>query len=530
MKHVLKIFTVLALSLCLILFASAETVASGTCGSNVTWTLDSEGTMTLSGSGDTTDYFSYETSHRPWDDYKSKIKKIVIENRVATITRDLFLGLGNLEEVYISPSVSLIGQDAFGYCAKIKAFYVDEKNAFYSSEDGVLFDADKTVLIQYPAANPRTEYTMPNTVTKLETMAFYKAKKLVNITFSSSLKQTSYRAFSGCSSIKEVVLPEGLEKLSLGSFEYCSLLEKIVFPSTIKTIAGGSFAYCTSLKEFTFPQITDIYNGMFEGCTALKKVVLPEGITEIGSYMFYKCAALTEVYIPDTVKLIDEYAFAGCRKLDVKIPSSLTKIENGAFLNCKSLKSISVPSGVTRISQSAFSGCSSLVEVTLPDNVTVIEDYAFKNCTSLRRFVSLATYGVPTTSQMDLDIQDKAFEGCSSLVTVYLDAYNPRFYSYTVFNGCEALADIYIRGEKDDVSYRSLKYLETQKGVRIHFNHESMPTFTPDYNGSGKVDTVDVLLCLKESLNAPGSLSIDIDGDGKTTLLDIMHQIKLATI
>lgn len=63
--------------------AKAEYVDSGTCGDNLTWTLDDEGTLTISGNGAMTDWSS--TSFIPWYYYCSSIKKVTIDNGVTRI-------------------------------------------------------------------------------------------------------------------------------------------------------------------------------------------------------------------------------------------------------------------------------------------------------------------------------------------------------------------------------------------------------------------------------------------------------------
>ena len=90
---------------------------SGNCGDNVTWTLDAEGTLTISGSGATKDYLSNDRS--PFD-HKTDIKKVVINNGVTSIGYCLFLYCSNLTEVSIPNSVTSIGGGAFYQCPSLK--------------------------------------------------------------------------------------------------------------------------------------------------------------------------------------------------------------------------------------------------------------------------------------------------------------------------------------------------------------------------------------------------------------------------
>ena len=78
-KRIFCFIVVLCLMLCNLTFA-AEIERSGTCGENLTWTLDSNGLLTISGTGDMTNFVSI--SYTPWQPYNEKVKKIVIEDGV----------------------------------------------------------------------------------------------------------------------------------------------------------------------------------------------------------------------------------------------------------------------------------------------------------------------------------------------------------------------------------------------------------------------------------------------------------------
>lgn len=93
---------------------------------------------------------------------------------------------------------------------------------------------------------------------------------------------------------------------------------------------------------------------------------------------------ITEATIPDGVTRINDKAFADCRSLmTVSIPNSVTEIGNYAFLGCRSLISINIPRGVARIGEYAFANCASLMSLAIPDSVTKIDWNAFIGCPSL---------------------------------------------------------------------------------------------------------------------------------------------------
>ena len=117
-KRVLSIavslFTVLLLSICLSATAlAADVVASGSCGTNVTWTLDSDGLLTISGTGAMQDY---SIGFEPWHRERGNITGIKIADRVTSIGRNAFYDCSNLTEVKLPDSLIGIGESAFRNC------------------------------------------------------------------------------------------------------------------------------------------------------------------------------------------------------------------------------------------------------------------------------------------------------------------------------------------------------------------------------------------------------------------------------
>ena len=130
----------------------------------------------------------------------------------------------------IPASVTNIGSWVFDYCSALTAIHVAEGNTAYSSEDGVLFNKDKTTLVCYPIGKTETTYTVPATVTMIETSAFM-----------------------NCTALTLVTLPEGLTNISNRSFEGCAALAQINLPNSLTDMASRTFYGCTSLTEVTLP-------------------------------------------------------------------------------------------------------------------------------------------------------------------------------------------------------------------------------------------------------------------------------------
>ena len=104
------------------------------------------------------------------------------------------------------------------------------------------------------------------------------------------------------------------------------------------------------------------------------------GVTAIGLNAFYKCAELTDVKLPETITFIDEFGFAYCDKLaSITIPEAVTTIGWGAFRGCSTLTQVVIPNSVTHIGEYSFNNCTSLTSVTIGTSVNEIGYGAFNN-------------------------------------------------------------------------------------------------------------------------------------------------------
>lgn len=153
---------------CVDLSAYAQTY-SGTCGDNVTYTLDDDGVLTISGQGE---MYDYDGSDSPF--YRSiSIKNIIIEDGVTGIGDYAFYECESLESIRIPASVLDIGKYVFLFCINLISIDVDINNKMYLSEDGILFNKIKSTLIRYPSGILTTFYALPESVIRIEDGAFF---------------------------------------------------------------------------------------------------------------------------------------------------------------------------------------------------------------------------------------------------------------------------------------------------------------------------------------------------------------------
>ena len=319
--------TLVVLLVCLFLLpteAAAAEIASGTCGDNLTWVLDDNGTLTISGTGDMTNYSG--AGNAPWNSFLSPILNVVIEDGVTSI-----------------------GCSAFWDCSGL------------------------------------TNITIPNGVTSIGDFAFYKCSSLTNVTIPNGVTSIGNSVFSSCFSLTSVTIPNGVTSIGRFAFWDCSGLTNITIPNGVISIGDSAFQVCTSLTSVTIPNsVISIGGSAFQGCINLTSITIPEGVTSIGTSAFATCSSLTSVTIPNGVTSIGSRAFCGCSSLtSITIPEAVTSIGEWAFGHCDKLASITIPDSVISIGPSAFKYCRNLTSVVIGGKVNLITIDTFGDCKKL---------------------------------------------------------------------------------------------------------------------------------------------------
>lgn len=326
---------------------NAAEATSGTCGKNLTWTLDADGTLTISGTGA---MYNYNQNNRvPWP---STIKKIFLTDGITSIGNYAFKDCSLLNRIYIPNSVTSIGDYAFKGCSNLNSI------------------------------------SIPNFVTSIGKYAFGHCSALTNVNISNisnSLISIGDYAFEYCSSLTSIHIPNSVNYIGCYAFRYCSSLRSINISTSMISIERGTFLGCSSLANINIPDsVTSIGLASFQQCSSLTSIDIPNSVTSIRNSAFLMCSNLTNINIPNSVTSIDQDAFSHCSSLDnVNIPNSVTYIRDCVFRYCSSLTSINIPKSVTSIGRRSFEGCTSLTNISIPNSVTHISDWAFLSCTSL---------------------------------------------------------------------------------------------------------------------------------------------------
>ena len=408
-------------------------VSSGSCGDNLTWTFDEEGTLSIEGTGAMDIPYAYGYGYQaPWSSFKDSIKTIVISEGATNIGDGAFLRCGNLVSVTIPDSVTSIGSYAFSYCSRLTGVVIPDSatiigdSAFKECRnlESVMIPDSVTSIGDNAFEECRylREVTIPGSVTKMGKYAFYESG-LMSVTIQDGVTSIGDYAFYECTELMSVTIPGSVTNIGEAAFYFCDHLSDVTIPDSVTSIGNSAFFWCKNLLSVMIPDsVTNIGRGAFSGCNRLNNIsVHPDNpaYCSIDGVLFNKdqtmlhtCGSGTEgdYYIPDSVTSIGDYAFWGCSYLtSVTIPDSVTSIGENAFTYCDGLTSVTIPAGVTSIGENTFRGCRSLTSITIPDSVTSIGNSAFEECGNLGSVALPA--GVTS-------IGEKAFSECSSLTSI----------------------------------------------------------------------------------------------------------------
>ena len=347
---------------------NAAEATSGTCGKNLTWNLDEEGNLTISGTGNMYHYQD-EYRHAPWYSKRSLIKNIYINSGVTTIGSFAFYNCTQLKSVYLSDTIVSIEHDSFANCQSLDI--IDIPNSVTSIGNSA-----------FRSCSNLTTVTMTDSVTSIEDQAFSACRKLKDINLSNSIVSIEYRLFDCCESLSSIYIPKYVTSIEGGAFQNCSSLTDINIPSSVTSIGSYSFASCLNLNNIDIPDsVTSIGESAFEYCRQLTNIRIPNSISSIEKSTFMKCEKLTSINIPNSVTAIKNNAFNGCTNLSVlKIPNSVTLIGESAFYNCTNLTDVNIPNSIKTIEFSTFRGCYRLNSIYIPNSVSSIGSRAFFDC------------------------------------------------------------------------------------------------------------------------------------------------------
>ena len=434
---------------------------------NLTWKLDADGTLTISGTGAMK---NYDYNDNPSPVYNnSNVKKVVIEDGVTSIGNSAFNECISLTSITIPDSVTSIGTYAFSGCRSL------------------------------------TSITIPDSVTSIGAYAFQSCSNLTSITIPDSVTSIGASAFNSCSGLTSITIPDSVTSIGNFAFSYCISLTSITIPDSVTSIGSYAFYNCknlttislsckSSLKKSDFGDKADLVSYTNQHLLT-KTAAKAATCSESGNKEYWTCEHCGKYFLsddtnPETAKAVEQsetilpalkhknaitrgavepngtkpgysgdrycpdcntvlekgytywiednltwklyedgtlnisgtgamknYSYSNnkspaCSNLSVTsivIEEGVTSIGDYAFENCDNLTSITIPENVEIIGKGAFYSCDNLKDVTLQDGVKIIERTAFIWCGNLTNIV------LPNSIT---SIGDWAFKDCTSLTSI----------------------------------------------------------------------------------------------------------------
>lgn len=184
--------------------------------------------------------------------YCKDLKSITIPDSTVSIGNQAFYSCSGLNSITIPKSVTSIGDYAFQVCVNLTEISVDADNTAYCSENGILYNKEKTEIISFPNKKQDILFTIPNGVTSIAHGAFSNCRNLSNLTIPNSVTSIGNDAFNTCSGLTSVTIPDGVTSLGNKAFFGCSCLTSVTIPNSVTSIGEYAFSDCNNLNEVNY--------------------------------------------------------------------------------------------------------------------------------------------------------------------------------------------------------------------------------------------------------------------------------------
>lgn len=498
---------------------SNQTIApsiSGTCGDDLTWNLDENGVMTISGTGAMADFDQQKNcASTPWVRYTSYIKEVVVEDGVTSVSND-----------------------AFAWCDRLK------------------------------------KVSLPDSLLTLEYQAFYCCRNLTDLTLPKNLQTIGGEAFTN-DGFSELTIPESVTKIGGGAFGGCKYIKQMYIPASVSEIEGNVFWNCCEfIKVSEDNQNYSSEKGILYNKDKteiisipyfMKDVELAEGVTEIKDWQFDP-GQIKRLYIPETVTTIGQWAFHDCTSLSevevspsnpnfqsvdgvlydadhtllyyppaktdksYRIIDGTQKIAAWAFWDCSNLTYLSVPASVTEIDSSNICGCKKLCSIDVDEDNPTYSSYegvVYNKTKSEVMFTppGLTTLKIPENiSSLGLTYSYYNYLNCTdSLQTLILPATVKVFSTISLDDRFQNLTDIYYAGSEADLEISG----DLPSRVTVHYNRDTPLYMQGDLNGDGSFSVSDYIICQKYLLgcyqfNQEQWIATDVNGDSRVDVFDLV--------
>ena len=414
--------------------------------------------------------------------------------RLAKIKAQAFMGCSALEKLVLPDNITFLGERAFAGCSGINTLTLTNGTQTEDNLEMAVFQGCESL----------EKVVFPDRHTYISDYEFSGCTSLMEVEFSSRIKDIGARAFEKCSMLGEVVFPDSLETMGEGAFNKCEFLYTVVFPEKKKfeVIPDNCFAECRILRYADLVEgIKEIGNNAFQWDNYYSST-LPSTLEYIGSNAFNTCGFSGELVLPEKLNYIGAGAFKSCRDHhNIKDGKTLSTIKicskdleycgEEIFYECY-VKEIVLPEGVDRIPADLFNQTTweTNTPIVIPNTVktigagafaggiignvgnlkhvifeegsqlTEIEAGAFAYNTTLEEIELPATLDIigkeafaDCTRLASIEIPENvtaigesAFEGCSLLETVKFNAVAAEECDKNIFRNCNLKTVVFGKG------------------------------------------------------------------------------------
>ena len=417
------------------------------CGENLVWTWEDDGTLFITGKGAMLDY---DEEPAPWSIYSVDMDTVIIGDGVTSVGKGAFADCSGVKKVTFEGDAPAIADDAFTGVTAYARYNVDggwdgtnmldyggkliwipdNARSYGKCGDDLYWMLSRDYVLSVFGTGDMYDYLTEDE--DEEEVAPWYGYRINSVVVESGVTSIGDYAFWDNSRLKKVTLPESLESIGEGAFAECSGLTEIHIPAGVKYIGTCVFEECDDLSSVTIAGTPEMEDDVFDSLS-LTITVTPEqmewaaagssgwggnirwllgrgpcgdldwtldvtGLLTLqgegaltadadGSYPFDSLKKyISSISVKAGVTDIGT-AFADCQNLknvNLSKATDLTAIAEGAFAGITDLTRVSLPSGLTTVGKGAFSGCTALEQLTVPASVTEIGENAFADCTALK--------------------------------------------------------------------------------------------------------------------------------------------------
>ncbi len=403
------------------------------------------------------------------------LENITLLDTVKNIGTNVFYGCNRLKSIDIPASVQSIGEFAFNYCEALENITVNEENTVYSSDNGILFNNDKSVLILYPQNKEGTSYRVIDSVTSVSDYAFDSVNNLTDVDFVENVSDLGLSVFRNAPNIKNITIRnknvsfaststypaksffygigddimknlivhgymgsttenevfvhrvKGIKFMALDPVTKGLVIQKIEKKAEQRTVDNLPLGEKTWLGEVVGYEVPSSLSNTEEA----KNIIVPSLVTNETEGLIIKDENGNVISLNDGESIVVSSLGFHSLWYPGAISSDDGSVQNGFV---KAVKSVLLPQTITDIKSNAFDDCTGLSEINIPVSVQNIHAYAFRNCSALTE-VTIPKNVVMLGEDKLKDENNKteshvsAFEGCINLKKINVEEGNNMYAS-----------------------------------------------------------------------------------------------------